>query len=507
MTEQVLILPDDVHNQTLLSNTHPPDWVNPDPASRYNLVVIGAGTAGLVTATGAAGLGAKVALIEKHLMGGDCLIVGCVPSKGLLRCARAYADVRDAGDFGVRVPSGVSVDFPAVMERMRRLRAQISPNDSAARYQQELGVDIFLGEGRFTSHDTVEVAGKRLRFRKAVIATGTRAVAPPIPGIEEAGYLTNETVFWLTELPRRLAVIGAGPIGCELSQAFRRFGSEVFLLEMADHILIREDRDAAERVQQSLARDGVNLLFGSRIQEVRKEGDEKVIKLECGGDPIELRVSEILVGAGRAPNIQGLNLEAVGVEYDKRTGVRVNDYLQTSNPRIYAAGDICFPYKFTHTADALARIVVRNTLFPGRSKSNALTIPWCTYTDPEISRVGLSEKEAETKGIPVTTFKLELSELDRAILDGEDEGFLKVLVKKGTDKILGATLVARHAGEIISEITLAMTSGLGLGKIGKTIHPYPTQAEIVKRASDTYFRTRLTPFVKTLFQKWVAWNR
>ncbi len=216
MTEQVLILPDDAHNQTLVSNTHPPDWVNPEPASRYNLVIIGAGTAGLVTATGAAGLGAKVALIEKSMMGGDCLIVGCVPSKGLLRCARAYADVRDAGDFGVRVPSGVSVDFPAVMERMRRLRARISPNDSAARYQQELGVDIFLGEGRFSSHDTVEVEGKRVRFRKAVIATGARAIAPPIPGIEEAGYLTNETVFWLTELPRRLAVIGAGPIGCEL---------------------------------------------------------------------------------------------------------------------------------------------------------------------------------------------------------------------------------------------------------------------------------------------------
>lgn len=506
MKEQVLILPDDAHNRELIANVHPPDWANPAPAPRYNLVVIGAGTAGLVTAAGAAGLGARVALVERHLMGGDCLNVGCVPSKALIRAARASADVRDAAAFGVSVPPGAAVDFPAVMERMRRLRARISPNDSAARYRG-LGVDVFLGEARFTGRDTVEAAGKRLRFRKAVIATGARAAAPPIPGLAEAGYLTNETVFRLTRLPPRLAVIGAGPIGCELSQAFARFGAEVFLLEMADHILIREDPDAAERVEKSLLRDGVKLTCASKILDVRKKGEGKIIRFECKGEPRELGVDEILVGVGRAPNVQGIGLESAGVAYDERTGVRVNDRLQTTNPRIYAAGDICSPYKFTHAADALARIAIQNALFLGRAKASALTIPWCTYTDPELAHVGLSEQEAQKGGIPVRAFVLEFSDVDRAVLDGEGEGLLKILVRKGTDKILGATLVARHAGEMIPEITLAMTAGVGLAKLAKAIHPYPTQAEVFRKAGDAYNKTRLTPFLKALFRKWLAWTR
>ncbi|MFQ5914955.1 MAG: mercuric reductase [Nitrospinota bacterium] len=506
MAEQVLVLPDDTHNRTLISNVHPSDWVNPEPAGRYNLVVVGAGTAGLITAAGAAALGARVALVEKRLMGGDCLNVGCVPSKGLLRAARACADVRDAGDFGVCVPSGVRVDFPAAMERMRRLRARISRNDSAARYR-DMGVDVFLGEGRFTGRGAAEVDGKRLRFRKAVIATGARPAAAPVPGIEEAGYLTNETVFWLTELPRRLAVIGAGPIGCELSQAFARFGAEVFLIQRREQILIREDRDAAERVEKALVRDGVRLLLGTKTLQVRKEGDEKILRIEREGGQTDLRVDEILVGAGRAPNVQGLNLEAVGVEYDERSGVRVNDRLQTTNSQIYAAGDVCSRYQFTHLADALARIVIQNALFLGRAKVSALTLPWCTYTDPEIAHVGLSEEQAEEQGLPVQIFRLELSDVDRAVLDGEEGGFLKLLVKKGSDRVIGATLVARHAGEMISEITLAMTAGIGLRKISRTIHPYPTQAEVLRKAGDAYNRTRLTPAVKTLLRKWLAWSR
>jgi len=503
---EVTIAPMDEHNQTLVSNTHPPDWVNPEPASRYNLVVIGAGTAGLVTAAGAAGLGAKVALIEKHLLGGDCLNVGCVPSKSLLRSSRAYADVRDAHEFGVRVPDGVEVDFPAVMERMRRLRSRISHNDSARRFQQ-LGVDVFLGEGHFKEPDTIEVGGKTLRFKKAVLTTGARAAAPPIPGLAEAGYLTNETVFSLTELPRRLAVIGAGPIGCELAQAFCRFGSEVSILEMQPQILTREDQDAAQIVQRSFLRDGVNLVLGCKILGVEKRNSDKIIQLECEGECRDLPVDEILVGVGRAPNVEGLNLEAAGVKYDERKGVQVNDYLQTSNPRIFAAGDICFPYKFTHTADALARIVIQNTLFLGRKKASALTIPWCTYTDPEIAHVGMYEKDALAKGIPVDTFLRPLKEVDRAILDGEEEGFLKIHVKKGTDKILGATMVARHAGEMISEITLAMVLNSGLGTLAGVIHPYPTQTEAIKQAGDAYNRTRLTPLVKKVFSRWLAWTR
>ena len=502
---RVQVLPTDEHNTTLVSNVHPPDWKNPEPAPRYNLVVIGAGTAGLVTAAGAAGLGAKVALIEKHLLGGDCLNVGCVPSKCVIRSSRVIEEIRMASELGVRVPEGTKADFPAVMERMRRLRARISHHDSARRFQ-ELGVDVFLGNGHFTGRDTIEVDGKTLRFRKAVIATGARPAAPPIPGLAMARYLTNETVFSLTELPRRLAVVGAGPIGAEMSQAFRRLGSEVYILEAQSQILTREDRDAAEIIQKAFIRDGINLVLGCKILKVETRGAEKIIQFEGNGACADLPVDEILIGTGRAPNVEGLNLEAAGVEYTKH-GVSVNDYLQTSNRRIYAAGDICLRYKFTHTADATARFVIQNALFAGWKKQSSLTIPWCTYTDPEIAHVGMYERDAEERGIPIETFIRHLRDVDRAIADGDEEGFVKVHVKRGTDRILGATIVARHAGEMISEITLAMIGNVGLKKIGTVIHPYPTQAEAIRQVADVYNRTRLTPRVKELFNRWFAWTR
>ena len=314
-------------------------------------------------------------------------------------------------------------------------------------------------------------------------------------------------MFSLTELPKRLAVIGAGPIGCELAQVFRRFGSEVSLLEMQSQILTREDQDAAEIVQRSFLQDGVNLVLGCQILRVEKRQGDKLVQLECDGECRDLPVDEILVGVGRAPNVQGLNLEGAGVKYDERKGIEVNDYLQTSNPRIYAAGDICSLYKFTHTADALARIVIQNALFWGRKRASTLTIPWCTYTDPEIAHVGMYEEDALAKGIAVDTFVRPLSEVDRAIAEGEEEGFVKIYVKKGTDKILGATIVARHAGEMISEITLAMVGKVGLGTLANVIHPYPTQAEAIKQAGDAYSRTRLTPSVKKVFSRWLAWTR
>ena len=497
--------PGDVHNAALLANAHPPDWVNPEPASSYNLVVIGGGTAGLVTAAGAAGLGARVALVEKHLLGGDCLNYGCVPSKALLRAGKALGGMRVAEALGIRVPPGTRADFPAVMERMRRLRAALSPHDSAERFRS-LGVDVFLGQGQFTSSGTIEVDGKVLNFNKAVIATGARAAALPIPGLAEAGALTNESVFSLTDLPRRLAVIGAGPIGCEMAQAFRRFGAEVWLLEVASRILIREDPDAAERIQEALLKDGIRLMTGVKIIRVERRGADRVVHLERDGKPEEVPADAVLVGVGRAPNVEGLGLDRAGVAFDKG-GVKVDDHLRTANPRIYAAGDICSPFKFTHAADAMARIVIQNALFMGRARASALTIPWCTYTDPEIAHVGMYEKEARDKGLEVKTFIQELRDVDRAVLDGEEEGFVKVHTLAGTDRILGATVVARHAGEMISELTLAMVGNLGLGTIAKTIHPYPTQAEAIKRVGDAYTRTRLTPFVKTLFRKWLSWRR
>jgi len=498
--------PLDEHNRKLRDNVHPPQWTNPTPSGRYNLVVIGAGTAGLVTAAGAAGLGAKVALVERSLMGGDCLNVGCVPSKALIRCARAYAEARDAGEYGVSISGDVSVDFPAVMERMRRLRSNIAPHDSVERFS-DLGIDVFIGQARFAKPGEVHVGDRVLKYAKAVIATGARAAELPIPGLAEAGYLTNETVFSLTELPPRLAVIGAGPIGCEMAQSFARFGSQVTLVEATDQILPREDQDFADRVRASLERDGVKIICGGKAAEIARDGDERVIKLECNGDRHEVRCDQILVGVGRAPNVEALNLETVDVDYDKKQGVKVDDRLRTTNKHIYAAGDVCSKFKFTHTADAMARIVIQNALFFGRAKVSDLVIPWCTYTDPEIAHVGLYADQAREQGTDVQTFTIELSDVDRAILDGEDEGLLKVHVKKGSDKIVGATLVASHAGDMISELTLAMTAGVGLGTLAKTIHPYPTQAEAIKKAADAYSRTRLTATVKKLFEKILAWRR
>jgi len=393
------------------------------------------------------------------------------------------------------------------MERMRRLRAAISPTDSAARFRA-LGVDVFLGEGRFTGRDTLEVDGAVLPFSRALVATGARAAVPPIPGLAAAGYLTNETVFDLTALPPRLAVIGAGPIGCELAQAFARFGAAVILLDRGPQVLGREDRDVATRLMQALARDGVRLMAGSTVSRVeRGPSGEAVLHIESAGDAERVAVDAILVGAGRAPTVEGLGLEAAGVAVDAQGGVRVDDGLRTTNRRIFAAGDVCSPYKFTHNSDAQARIVIRNALFLGRARASALTLPWCTYTDPEVARVGLSEREAQARGIAVRTFVQELHDVDRAVLDGETEGFVKVHVRRGTDRIVGATIVARHAGEMLPELTLAMVKGVGLGSLASVIHAYPTQADAIRKLGDAYNRTRLTPRVRALLGAWLAWRR
>ena len=503
---QPIVSPWDKHNQRLVSHVRPADWQNPKPAGRYNLVVMGAGTAGLVCAAAAAGLGARVALVERRLMGGDCLNVGCVPSKALIRASRAAAAVRDAEAFGVHVPEGVSVDFGRVMARMRRLRAAIASNDSVARFG-DMGVHVFIGQGRFLDAHTVEVAGERLAFKKAVIATGARAAAPPIPGLETVSYLTNETLFSLTALPRRLAVIGAGPIGCEMAQAFARFGSEVLLVESMHGILPREDGDASRLVLDSMQKDGVKLLCcGKALKLARADGDKVRLTVTSHGKGYDEVVDRLLVAVGRAPNVENLGLDAAGVAFSEK-GVKVNDRLQTSRPHIYAAGDICSPYRFTHAADFMARIVVRNALFFGRARASALTLPWCTYTDPEIAHVGLYENQAREQGLRVETFTRHLSEVDRAVLEGKTNGLVRVHVRKGTDRILGATIVASHAGDMISEITLAMTHNLGLKQIAATIHPYPTQAEALRQIGDAYNRTRLSPFAKALFSRLMAWRR
>ncbi len=498
--------PNDLHNVRLAARVHPPHWQNPTPEKRYNLVVIGAGTAGLNCAAAVAGLGGKVALIERHLMGGDCLNVGCIPSKILIRSARVMTDFRNAEDFGVPPPTGIDTEFGLTMERLRRLRARISQHDSAARFR-ELGVDVFFGNARFVSAEAIEVDGAVLRFAKAVIATGARSVDPRIPGIADVGYLSNETVFNLTDRPARLMVIGGGPLGCELAQAFHRLGSKVSIIQREPRFLPREEREAAQLLAQSFQRDGMQLHLNTEALRVEPSPQGKIVHLLKEARPSTVVVDEIFVAAGRAPNVEGLNLEAAGVRYDDTIGVHVNDFLQSSNPAIYAAGDVCLSTQYTHMAEASARIVVQNALFKGRRKLSALIIPWCTFTDPEIAHVGLYVSQAHERGIAVKTYTVPMNDVDRAITDGEEVGFVKIHVKAGSDRIIGATIVARHAGEMINEISLAMVAGVGLRTIAEVIHSYPTQAAAIRLAADAYNRTRLTPTLKRLSSRWLAWTR
>jgi pyruvate/2-oxoglutarate dehydrogenase complex dihydrolipoamide dehydrogenase (E3) component len=500
-----LLAPSDVHNRQLLENAHPLGSINPTPHDVYNLVVLGAGTAGLVATAGAAALGARVALIEERLMGGDCLNFGCVPSKAVIRASRAAYALKEAREFGGSAADFTSFNFPFAMERMRRLRAEISFHDSVERFTS-LGAQVFLGKAQFISRDIVEVNGLPLRFRKAIIATGGRPAHPEIPGLSEAGFLTNETVFTLTELPPRLIVMGAGPIGCELAQAFQRLGSEVTIITRGSRILPREDPDVSDLLVKRFEREGIRLVVQANVQSVERRNGGKVIHFARGASQEEIAGTEILVSVGRVPNIEGLNLEAAGVDYDAK-GVKVDDRLRTTNSNIYAAGDICSPFKFTHAAEAMARIALQNALFFGRKKASSLVIPWTTYTDPEVAHVGLTEQEAQKRGHEVLTFTLPFAKVDRAILDGETEGFARVHMAAETRQILGATLVNRHAGESIGELVLAMTQGLKLEALSGVIHPYPTQAEVIKRLGDASMKSRLKPWMRRLLEKYFSFRR
>ncbi len=480
-----MLVEGDAADAALIASVHPPAWINPTPRGRYNLVVLGGGTAGLVSAVGAASLGARVALVERHWLGGDCLNVGCVPSKAVIRAARAAHDARAAADVGVRVGT-VEVDFAAAMARMRRLRAGIAPHDSATRLAG-LGIDVFFGDARFVGREVVEVAGQPLRFARAVIATGARAVVPAVPGLAEAGYLTNETVFALTARPGRLAVVGGGPIGCELAQAFRRLGSEVVIVDRGEHLLSRDDPDARAIVRERLVAEGVELVLGAELRRVERD---RTLIVDRGRGEERVCADQILVATGRAPNVGDLGLDAAGIVATAR-GIEVDDHLRTANRRVFAAGDVASRFQFTHAADAMARIVLQNALFFGRKRVSALTIPWCTFTDPEVAHVGLSAEDAARRA-DVVTLTVPLADVDRAILDGETTGFARVHADR-RGRILGATLVSRHAGETIGELALAMTHGLRLGAVASTIHPYPTQAEAVRKLGDAYQRTRLTP--------------
>lgn len=493
----------DAHDARRDRLVRPAGWENPAPAGRYDLVVIGAGTAGLVAAAVAAGLGGRTALVERARMGGECLNTGCVPSKALLRSARAAADARDAGRFGVRLGGEVAVDFGAVMERMRRLRAELAVHDSAERFR-EMGVDVFFGEGRFAGPATVAVDDVALRFRRAVIATGARPAEPPIEGLEGGGWLTSETVFSLAALPRRLAVVGGGPVGCELAQAFARFGAAVTLVERADRLLTAYDPDASTVVRDALAADGVEVLVGAEVLRAEPAGGARRLVVAGGDGARRIEVDEVLVAAGRVADTARLDPAAAGIRLDASGGVEVDDRLRTSNRRVYAIGDAIAGPGFTHLSDAQARVAVRNALFPGRRRASALVVPWCTYTDPEVAHVGHSARSAAEAGIAIRSFTQPLATVDRAVLEGETGGFVRIHARRGSGEIVGGTVVARHAGEIVGEIVLAIGAGAGLDALGETIHPYPTRAEALRRIGDAHLRTKLTPTAWRLLRAWWA---
>lgn len=504
LLDSLNLSPADEHNIELARNVHPVDWVNPTPKPMYNAVVIGSGATGLVSTAGIAGLGGDVAIIEKNLMGGDCLNVGCVPSKALIRSAHAAAAVRDAGEFGVEVDGGYNVNFQAVMERLRQLRTEISPNDSAERFTK-LGADVFFGEARFIDRDCIEVNGERLRFRRAIIASGGSPFVPPIEGLDKVPYHTNETIFNLTELPERLLVVGGGPIGCELAQSFARLGSKVTQLEAGSRILSRDDPDASKIVMDAFKKDGVELRTNSRLIKVECCEDGYVGIVAGEGGEVEIGFDLLLLAVGRKPNVSNMGFEAAGVIYNEKHGIQIDDFYRTTNPRIYAAGDVASKWKFTHAADAMAGGVIANAFFFGRSRHSKLIVPYCTYTSPEIAAVGLSLEAAREQGLEPQVAEVRFNDVDRAILDGEDEGFIKMVYgRKG--KILGATIVAHHAGDMISPIVIAMQNGIPLGKIGNVIHPYPTQGEALKKAANVYRKTLLTPKVANIL-RWILKRR
>ncbi len=473
----------------------------------YNLVVIGGGSAGLVASYIGAAVKAKVALIEKHKMGGDCLNTGCVPSKALIRSAKMLSYARRAGEFGFKSGS-VDYDFADVMERVQQVVKKVEPHDSVDRYTQ-LGVDVIQGDARVTSPFSVEVNGHTLTTRNIIVATGARPFVPPIPGLDQVRYLTSDNVWELRKLPPRLVVLGGGPIGSELTQAFARLGSKVTQVEMMPRILLREDEDVSALIHKKFTDEGVNVLTGHKAAEVRVEDGRKVLVCEGPDGSIDIEFDDILVAVGRAANARGFGLEALGVTLRPNGTVETNGLLQTNYPNIYCSGDVAGPYQFTHTAAHQSWYAAVNALF-GRFKKFTVdyrVIPWSTFTDPEVARVGLNILEATEKNIPYEITDYGIDDLDRAIADSEDHGLVRVLTKPGTDKILGVTIVGPHAGDLVAEYVLAMKHNLGLNKILGTIHIYPTLAEANKYVAGNWKRAHAPEKLLGWVQRYHAWMR
>ena len=485
-------------------------WARPKVYDR-NLVVIGAGAGGLVSAYIAAAVKAKVTLVEQHRMGGDCLNFGCVPSKALIRSAKLAHEIKQAASLGLQGASA-TVDFAAVMARIQRVIADIEPHDSVARYTA-LGVDVVQGLARITSPWSVEITTPQgvqtLTTRSIVIATGARPFVPPIPGLAEVGCLTSDTVWGLKALPKRLVVLGGGPIGCELAQAFARLGAQVTQVEMAPRLMLREDADAAALVLQALQADGVTVLTGHQALRCEQQGDIKRLIVKQGEAEIALEFDELLCAVGRSARVEGFGLEELGIPLSARKTIETNAWLQTLHPNIYAVGDVAGPFQLTHVAAHQAWYAAVNALF-GRFKTfkaDYSVIPWATFTAPEVARVGLSEDEAKAQNIAYELTRYGIDDLDRAIADGTAHGFVKVLTVPGKDKILGVTIVGTHAGDLLAEYVLAMKHGLGLNKILGTIHTYPTLAEANKYVAGEWKRAHAPQRLLAWVKKYHDWER
>ena len=480
----------------------------PKPKSfDYNIVVLGAGSAGLVSSYIAAAVKSKVALIERDKMGGDCLNTGCVPSKALIRSAKILNYGRRADEFGLK-QTAIDFDFAAVMERVQQVVKKIEPHDSVERYIG-LGVECIQGEARITSPYTVTVGERTLTTRNIIVATGAAPLVPPIPGLDQVDYLTSDTLWTLRELPQRLVVLGGGPIGCEMTQAFARFGAQVTQVEMAPQIMGREDSDVADFVRARFEAEGVRVLTGHAAKEVMVRGQEQILLCEHQGEQVEVPFDRLLVAVGRKARVAGFGLEELGVRLSERGTVAVDPFMRTNIPNIFCAGDVAGPYQFTHTAAHHAWYAAVNALFGDVKKFRVdyRVIPWCTFTDPEVARVGLNEADARAQGIPHEVTRFELEELDRAIAEEETHGWVKVLTVPGKDIILGATIVGTHAGDLIAEYILAMKHGLGLNKILGTIHPYPTLAEANKMTAGVWKKAHAPEKLLVWVEKYHAWRR
>ncbi len=469
------IAPFDAPNRQTIAQGHPTDWQSPRPKDLYELVVIGGGPAGLTASLVAAAAGHTVAMVERNLTGGTCVNFGCTPSKALLRAARAVFHAREGEKFGYMLNDAPRVDFAAAMTRVREMRAFGSSVDAVS-VAAGAGADVFLGDARFVSSDAIEVDGRRLRFKKALIASGSGPAIPKVPGLANADYLTNETVFELTTLPRRLVCIGGGTVSCELAQAFRRLGSEVDLIGRAGRLLPAEATAVSEVLAVRLAAEGVRLHLGVEVKKV--DGRQKRLTLSDGS---ELEYDALLVGAGRKVNVDEMGLEAAGVKFSA-AGVEADDYLQTANHAVYAAGDVARPEKYTHAAFATGKLAVANALDGVRKRVSDLVIPRCTYTDPEVAQVGITPQEAAERGIAIETHRLELAKVERAVIDGETHGFVALYIHNRV--IVGATFVSAHAGESLPLLTLAVMQKMTPAELATVIHCFPTQVEAIQRVAD-----------------------